>query len=171
MRQTEWNSSRVPPLWFCYVHNLKNVYGLLPNPQPQLPYSGLAANTVWFMTCIWQLVAGYTVQVFKQACNNKLLVQNGISQKKMVKGVCPGYKAPVICLTESRGYVDSMTHASMTSDGELFHSDVTGSPAPFQRMFGSMHSMSTPSPLVNTDRYLHQLPNKTSRFLLIRNIK
>nr|XP_055041808.1 tensin-3 isoform X1 [Misgurnus anguillicaudatus] len=52
---------------------------------------------------------------------------------------------------ESRGFVDSMTHASMSSDGELFHSDVTGSPASCQRMFGSMHSMSTPSPLVNTD--------------------
>ncbi|XP_043076024.1 tensin-3 isoform X4 [Puntigrus tetrazona] len=52
---------------------------------------------------------------------------------------------------ESRGYVDSMTHTSMSSDGELFHSDVTGSPASCQRMFGSMHSMSTPSPLVNTD--------------------
>ncbi|XP_048064590.1 tensin-3 isoform X1 [Megalobrama amblycephala] len=52
---------------------------------------------------------------------------------------------------ESRGYVDSMTHTSMSSDGELFHSDVTGSSASCQRMFGSMHSMSTPSPLVNTD--------------------
>ncbi|XP_026147069.1 tensin-1-like isoform X1 [Carassius auratus] len=52
---------------------------------------------------------------------------------------------------ESRGYLDSMTHKSMSSDGELFHSDVTGSPASCQRMFGSMHSMSTPSPLVNTD--------------------
>ncbi|KAL1254552.1 hypothetical protein QQF64_016781, partial [Cirrhinus molitorella] len=52
---------------------------------------------------------------------------------------------------ESRGYVDSMTHTSMSSDGELFHSDVTGSPASCQRMFGSLHSMSTPSPLVNTD--------------------
>ncbi|KAK7150559.1 hypothetical protein R3I93_011716 [Phoxinus phoxinus] len=52
---------------------------------------------------------------------------------------------------ESRGYVDSMTHTSMSSDGELFHSDVTGSPASCQRMFGSMHSISTPSPLVNTD--------------------
>ncbi|XP_056620205.1 tensin-3 [Triplophysa dalaica] len=52
---------------------------------------------------------------------------------------------------ESRGYVDSMTHASMSSDGELFQSDVTGSPASCQRMFGSMHSISTPSPLVNTD--------------------
>ncbi|XP_016373765.1 tensin-3-like isoform X3 [Sinocyclocheilus rhinocerous] len=52
---------------------------------------------------------------------------------------------------ESRGYMDSMTHTSMSSDGELFHSDVTGSPASCQRMFGSMHSMSTPSPLVNTD--------------------
>lgn len=52
---------------------------------------------------------------------------------------------------ESRRYVDSMTHTSMSSDGELFHSDVTGSPASCQRMFGSMHSMSNPSPLVNTD--------------------
>lgn len=52
---------------------------------------------------------------------------------------------------ESRGYVDSMTHASMSSDGELFHTDVTGSPASCQRMFGSMHSISTPSPLVHTD--------------------
>ncbi|XP_016099165.1 tensin-3-like isoform X3 [Sinocyclocheilus grahami] len=52
---------------------------------------------------------------------------------------------------ESRGYVDSMTHTSMSSDGELFHSDVTGSPASCQRMFGSMHTISTPSPLVNTD--------------------
>ncbi|XP_059354905.1 si:ch211-191a24.3 isoform X3 [Carassius carassius] len=47
---------------------------------------------------------------------------------------------------ESRGYVDSIS-----SDGELYHSDVTGSPTSCQRMFGSMHSISTPSPLVNTD--------------------
>ncbi|XP_067273224.1 si:ch211-191a24.3 isoform X2 [Pseudorasbora parva] len=52
---------------------------------------------------------------------------------------------------DSRGYMDSMTHTSMSSDGELFHSDVTGSPASCQRMFGSLHSISTPSPLVNTD--------------------
>ncbi|XP_051954456.1 tensin-4-like [Xyrauchen texanus] len=37
---------------------------------------------------------------------------------------------------ESRGYVDSMMLTSMSSDG--------------QKMFGSMHSISTPSPLVNT---------------------
>lgn len=52
---------------------------------------------------------------------------------------------------ESRGFTDSMTHTSMSSDGEIFHSDVTGSPASCQRMFGSLHSISTPSPLVNAD--------------------
>ncbi|XP_051501562.1 tensin-3-like isoform X1 [Myxocyprinus asiaticus] len=52
---------------------------------------------------------------------------------------------------ESRGYVDSITHTSTSSDSEIFHSEVTGSPASCQRMFGSMRSISTPSPLVNTD--------------------
>ncbi|TRY82972.1 hypothetical protein DNTS_004594 [Danionella cerebrum] len=52
---------------------------------------------------------------------------------------------------ESRGYTDNMTHTSVSSDGELFHSDVTGSPSSCQRMFGSLHSISSSSPLVNTD--------------------
>ncbi|KAK3516578.1 hypothetical protein QTP70_021967 [Hemibagrus guttatus] len=52
---------------------------------------------------------------------------------------------------ESRGYVDNMTHSSVSSDGDLFHSEVTSRPAPCQRGFGSMRSVSTSSPLPNID--------------------
>ncbi|KAG7316665.1 hypothetical protein KOW79_020206 [Hemibagrus wyckioides] len=52
---------------------------------------------------------------------------------------------------ESRGYMDNMTHSSVSSDGDLFHADVTSRPAPCQRGFGSMRSVSTSSPLPNID--------------------
>ncbi|XP_026879620.2 tensin-3 isoform X2 [Electrophorus electricus] len=52
---------------------------------------------------------------------------------------------------DSRGYVDSMTHAPVSSDGDLFHSEVTSSPASCQTSFGSMRSMHTPSPLPASD--------------------
>ncbi|KAK1795898.1 hypothetical protein P4O66_009004 [Electrophorus voltai] len=52
---------------------------------------------------------------------------------------------------DSRGYVDSMTHAPVSSDGDLFHSEVTPSPASCQTSFGSMRSVHTPSPLPASD--------------------
>ncbi|XP_053098169.1 tensin-3 isoform X3 [Pangasianodon hypophthalmus] len=52
---------------------------------------------------------------------------------------------------ESRGYMDNMTHSSVSSDGDLFHSEVTSRSAPCQRGFGSMRSVSTSSPLPNID--------------------
>ncbi|XP_072537638.1 si:ch211-191a24.3 [Salminus brasiliensis] len=52
---------------------------------------------------------------------------------------------------ESRGFVDSMTHTPMSSEGDLFRSEVTSSPASCQRMFGSMRSVNTPSPLPVND--------------------
>ncbi|XP_030626611.1 tensin 3-2 [Chanos chanos] len=52
---------------------------------------------------------------------------------------------------ESRGYIDSMTHTPVSSDGDLFRSDVTASPASCQRMFGSMRSLSTSSPQLPND--------------------
>ncbi|XP_036437507.1 tensin-3 isoform X2 [Colossoma macropomum] len=52
---------------------------------------------------------------------------------------------------ESRGYVDSMTHVPMSSDGDLFRSEMTSSPTSCQRMFGSMRSVNTPSPLPIND--------------------
>ncbi|TSK58120.1 Tensin-3 [Bagarius yarrelli] len=54
-------------------------------------------------------------------------------------------------LQESRGYMDNMTHSSISSDGDLFHAEMTPRPAPCQRGFGSMRSVSTSSPLPNTD--------------------
>ncbi|XP_066532616.1 si:ch211-191a24.3 [Hoplias malabaricus] len=51
---------------------------------------------------------------------------------------------------ESRGYVDSISHTPISSDGDLFHSEMTSSPS-CQRMFGSTRSVSTPSPLPITD--------------------
>ncbi|KAI5090502.1 tensin-3, partial [Silurus meridionalis] len=53
---------------------------------------------------------------------------------------------------ESRGYTDNMTHSSMSSDGDIFHSELTSRPSPCQRGFGSMRSVSTSSPLPNIDR-------------------
>ncbi|XP_060722613.1 si:ch211-191a24.3 isoform X2 [Tachysurus vachellii] len=52
---------------------------------------------------------------------------------------------------ESRGYMDNMTHSSVSSDGDLFHAEVTSRPAPCQRGFGSICSVSTSSPLPNMD--------------------
>ncbi|KAF4070852.1 hypothetical protein AMELA_G00278310 [Ameiurus melas] len=50
---------------------------------------------------------------------------------------------------ESRGYMDNMTHSSVSSDGDMFHSEGSSKPTPCQRGFGSMHSVSTSSPLPN----------------------
>lgn len=50
---------------------------------------------------------------------------------------------------ESRGYMDNMTHSSVSSDGDMFHSEGSSRPTPCQRGFGSMHSVSTSSPLPN----------------------
>ncbi|KAI4892502.1 hypothetical protein NFI96_018311, partial [Prochilodus magdalenae] len=52
---------------------------------------------------------------------------------------------------ESRGYVDSMTHTPMSSEGDLFHPEMASSPASCQRMYGSMRSVNTPSPLPVTE--------------------
>ncbi|KAG9282674.1 tensin-3 [Astyanax mexicanus] len=52
---------------------------------------------------------------------------------------------------ESRGFVDSMTHTPMSSDGDLFRTEVTSSPAPCQRIFGSMRAVNTSSPLPVSD--------------------
>ncbi|XP_076873124.1 tensin 3-2 isoform X3 [Brachyhypopomus gauderio] len=52
---------------------------------------------------------------------------------------------------DSRGFADSMTHAPVSSDGDLFRSEVISSPASCQRLFESMHSIHTPSPLPATD--------------------
>lgn len=52
---------------------------------------------------------------------------------------------------DSRSFLDSMNHASGSTDGELFRSDVSVTPASCQRLFGSMCSVSSSSPIPHTD--------------------
>ncbi|XP_012727619.2 tensin-3 isoform X1 [Fundulus heteroclitus] len=52
---------------------------------------------------------------------------------------------------ESRSFLDGMNHSGGSTDGELFRSDVPVTPASCQRIFGSMSSVSTGSPLHHTD--------------------
>ncbi|XP_042273528.1 tensin-3-like isoform X2 [Thunnus maccoyii] len=52
---------------------------------------------------------------------------------------------------DSRSFLDSMNHASGSTEGELFRSEVSVNPASCQRIFGSMCSVSSGSPLPHTD--------------------
>ncbi|XP_078114461.1 tensin-3-like isoform X1 [Sander vitreus] len=52
---------------------------------------------------------------------------------------------------DSRSFLDSMNHAGSSTEGELFRSEVSATPASCQRIFGSMCSMSSDSPLPHTD--------------------
>ncbi|XP_070688543.1 tensin-3-like [Pempheris klunzingeri] len=52
---------------------------------------------------------------------------------------------------DSRSFLDSMNHAGGSTEGELFRSEVSVTPASCQRIFGSMCSMSSDSPLPHTD--------------------
>lgn len=52
---------------------------------------------------------------------------------------------------ESRSFLDSMNHGSSSTEGELFRSDMSVTPASCQRAFGSMCSVSSGSPLPHTD--------------------
>ncbi|XP_071774539.2 tensin-3 [Centroberyx gerrardi] len=52
---------------------------------------------------------------------------------------------------DSRSFLDSMNHAGGSAEGELFRSDVSVTPASCQRIFGSVRSVSSGSPLPHTD--------------------
>ncbi|KAM4547757.1 tensin-3-like [Odontesthes bonariensis] len=52
---------------------------------------------------------------------------------------------------ESRSFLESMNHAGGSADGELFRSEAPVTPASCQRIFGSMCSVSSGSPLPHTD--------------------
>ncbi|XP_078025168.1 tensin-3 [Epinephelus lanceolatus] len=52
---------------------------------------------------------------------------------------------------DSRSFLDSMNHTGGSTEGELFRSEVSVTPASCQRIFGSMCSMSSDSPLPHTD--------------------
>ncbi|XP_059197026.1 si:ch211-191a24.3 isoform X2 [Centropristis striata] len=52
---------------------------------------------------------------------------------------------------DSRSFLDSMNHTGGSTEGELFRSDVSVTPASCQRIFGSMCSMSSDSPLPHMD--------------------
>ncbi|XP_037626067.1 tensin-3 isoform X1 [Sebastes umbrosus] len=52
---------------------------------------------------------------------------------------------------DSRSFLDSMNHAGGSTEGELFRSEASGTPASCQRIFGSMCSMSSDSALPHTD--------------------
>uniref|UniRef100_A0A672YYA4 Tensin 3 n=1 Tax=Sphaeramia orbicularis TaxID=375764 RepID=A0A672YYA4_9TELE len=52
---------------------------------------------------------------------------------------------------DSRSFLDSMNHTGGSTEGELFRSDVSVTPASCQRIFGSMCSVSSGSPLPHTD--------------------
>ncbi|KAM6922033.1 tensin-3-like [Xenentodon cancila] len=52
---------------------------------------------------------------------------------------------------DSRSFLDGMSHAGGSTDGDLFRSDVPATPASCQRVFGSMCSVSSGSPLPHTD--------------------
>ncbi|KAM7409334.1 hypothetical protein PAMA_001015 [Pampus argenteus] len=55
------------------------------------------------------------------------------------------------CIQDSRSFLDSMNHAGSSTEGELFRSEVSVTPASCQRIFGSMCSMSSDSALPHTD--------------------
>ncbi|XP_063747262.1 si:ch211-191a24.3 isoform X2 [Eleginops maclovinus] len=52
---------------------------------------------------------------------------------------------------DSRSFLDSMSHAGGSTEGELFRSEVSVTPGSCQRIFGSLCSMSSDSPLPHTD--------------------
>ncbi|XP_026179303.1 tensin 3-2 isoform X2 [Mastacembelus armatus] len=52
---------------------------------------------------------------------------------------------------DSRSFLDSVNHSSSSTEGELFRSDVSVNPASCQRIFGSMCSVSSGSPLPHTE--------------------
>ncbi|XP_029938320.1 tensin 3-2 [Salarias fasciatus] len=52
---------------------------------------------------------------------------------------------------DSRSFLDSINHSGGSTDGDLFRSDVSVTPASCQRVFGSMCSVSSDSPLPHTD--------------------
>ncbi|KAG8003380.1 Tensin-3 [Nibea albiflora] len=52
---------------------------------------------------------------------------------------------------DSRSFLDSMNHAGGSTEGDLFRSEVSVTPASCQRIFGSMCSVSSESPLPHTD--------------------
>ncbi|XP_068174786.1 si:ch211-191a24.3 isoform X2 [Antennarius striatus] len=53
---------------------------------------------------------------------------------------------------DSRGFLDSIGHGGgSTSDGDLFREDVSATPTSCQRIFGSVCSVSSESPLPHTD--------------------
>ncbi|XP_047443082.1 tensin-3 [Mugil cephalus] len=52
---------------------------------------------------------------------------------------------------ESRSFLESMNHTGSSTEGELFRSDRSVTPASCQRIFGSMCSVSSGSPLQHTD--------------------
>ncbi|KAG7236120.1 hypothetical protein INR49_000684 [Caranx melampygus] len=51
----------------------------------------------------------------------------------------------------ARSFLDGVNHAGGSSEGDLFRSDVSVTPASCQRIFGSMCSVSSGSPLPHTD--------------------
>ncbi|XP_023284618.1 tensin-3-like [Seriola lalandi dorsalis] len=52
---------------------------------------------------------------------------------------------------DARSFLDGMNHAGGSTEGDLFRSDVSVTPASCQRIFGSMCSVSSGSPLPHTD--------------------
>ncbi|XP_029285990.1 LOW QUALITY PROTEIN: tensin 3-2 [Cottoperca gobio] len=52
---------------------------------------------------------------------------------------------------DSRSFLDNVKHAGGSTEAELFRSEVSVTPASCQRIFGSMCSMSSDSPLPHTD--------------------
>ncbi|KAG7513725.1 tensin-3-like isoform X1 [Solea senegalensis] len=52
---------------------------------------------------------------------------------------------------DARNFLDSMNHSGGSTEGDLFSSDVAVTPASCQRIFGSMCSVSSGSPLPHTD--------------------
>ncbi|XP_071342634.1 tensin-3-like isoform X2 [Trachinotus anak] len=52
---------------------------------------------------------------------------------------------------DARSFLDSMNHAGSSTEGDLFRSDVSVTTASCQRIFGSMCSVSSGSPLPHTD--------------------
>ncbi|XP_029355447.1 tensin 3-2 isoform X1 [Echeneis naucrates] len=55
------------------------------------------------------------------------------------------------CTQDAHSFVDGMNHSGSSTDGELFRSDIVVTPASCQRIFGSMCSVSSGSPLPHTD--------------------
>ncbi|XP_034438101.1 tensin-3 isoform X1 [Hippoglossus hippoglossus] len=52
---------------------------------------------------------------------------------------------------DARSFLDSMNHTGGSAEGDMFRSDVSATPASCQRIFGSMCSVSSGSPLPLTD--------------------